>query len=264
MPYSAPSHITYPLLIDDREGSKDLVVDGYLASLGVPHELTRLDSADAAITGYHQDNLIAIGVERKRVDDLIASVDEGRLTNSQLIKMAEYYQVSYLIIEGMYRLGRDNVIEKEVGNSWRPIMNKHMTYTRLMGSIIHMQQCGVKVLHTNTAYETAVMLRSLHDWWSKPWHEHDYQEVYTNFQLDGTARTSQGPIRYKDLNDSGKLTWAWAQCLPGVMSKAAEFVVRFKVPRAMANAGLSDYEAIVGKGKRANKILEVISGKAAR
>ena len=255
--------IVFPILIDDRVGSRDLVDDGYMDTLGVPYELTRLASADFVITGNGQNNeLITIGIERKVVDDLIASIDEGRVTNLQLINMAETYQQAYLLIEGMYRLGRDNVIEKVVGNNWRPVMNKNMTFTRLLGSIIHIEQTGVKVIHTNSSYETAVSLRAIHSWWSKPWQDHEYQEIYQNHKLDGAARTSRGPLRYKDLPDHSKLLWRWAQDLPGVMSKAAEFVVQFSTPQNLANCNLSDLENIVGKGKTARRILEMIRGKA--
>jgi ERCC4-type nuclease len=252
----------YPILVDDRVGSRDIVDDGYLDTLGVPYELTRIQSGDFAITGYGSDGLTMIGIERKRVDDLIASIDGGRVTNAQLVTMDDFYQVRYLLIEGMHRLGRDNTIEKVVGNSFLPCVNRNMTYTRLLGSLIHIQQTGVKLVYTNTSYETAVALRAIHSWWSKPWHEHEYQEVYTAHKLDGAARTSQGLLRYRDLADPAKLLWRWAQDLPGVMSKAAEFVVKFKTAQNLANANLSDIEEVVGKGKTARKILEVIRGKA--
>ena len=90
------------LLIDYREGSHDLVAP-LKKALGASNvEETELPSGDLAFTGRGEGGVpVEIGIEFKKLSELIGSVRTGRLQGYQLPAMQESgYDFKWLLVEG--------------------------------------------------------------------------------------------------------------------------------------------------------------------
>lgn len=89
------------VLIDDRSGSKDLIKHPPLDSIGV---LTRLEGADVCINGQDETGKdILIGLEVKSIADLVSSMANGRLQDTQTPLLVKNHDVSWLICYGGFR-----------------------------------------------------------------------------------------------------------------------------------------------------------------
>jgi len=94
------------ILVDDREGSKQLVPS--LVKAGLPAVLDRLDYGDLYWVGRGQHGKpVSIAVEFKTVGECISSLRTGRLQGHQLLGMRgaapdepTLYDFCYLLIEG--------------------------------------------------------------------------------------------------------------------------------------------------------------------
>lgn len=108
------------MLIDDREGSKDLIHSPALRDVAT---LARLDSGDVAILGNGPDGpgTLNVGIEYKSVMDFLSSMATGRLTGTdgQLDRMLREYDVVWLLIRGTYRAGPGNRLEVLRGGRFR-------------------------------------------------------------------------------------------------------------------------------------------------
>lgn len=87
------------LLVDTRAGSNELV--GPLAQAGLPVEETILEFGDVAFLGRGEHGAdLMIGIEHKKLADLVQSLQSDRLAGHQLPGMLDTYQRPYLLIEG--------------------------------------------------------------------------------------------------------------------------------------------------------------------
>src|SRR5438105_4306269 len=76
---------------------------GIINRLGVRAELNDLDFGDAAFEGRSPAGMIAVGIERKTLHDLVRCIDDARLSGHQLIGMKQMYTVRAVIIEGHWK-----------------------------------------------------------------------------------------------------------------------------------------------------------------
>ena len=87
------------ILVDPRAGSKELI--GPLLAVGLPVEATHLDFGDIAFLGRGEaGKQVFIGLEHKKLADLVGSLNSDRLAGHQLRGMVDTYDRHYLIIEG--------------------------------------------------------------------------------------------------------------------------------------------------------------------
>src|SRR5215471_7722117 len=131
------------ILIDERVGSKELLP--YFKPFDVEAEICRLGFADAAFVGNGPDGIISIGIERKVLGDLLASMRAERLAGHQLDGLLENYQVNYLIVEGICRPGRNGELEQIRGNDWRAIYigRTPMLYREMDNFLTTMEAVGI-------------------------------------------------------------------------------------------------------------------------
>jgi ERCC4-type nuclease len=164
------------IFIDDRIGSKELAP--YL-SKGIRHQLTRLQSADAAWMGNGPNgpNTAFIGVERKRLRDFLSSIETGRLTGHQLIGMANSYHYLYLVVEGIWREGHSGLIETpRAKGKWEPLDlgSRRFTVSTLdnfSNSIAIF--LNVIVVFSPSLARTGAWISNTYRWWtSKQWSQH--------------------------------------------------------------------------------------------
>lgn len=98
------------ILVDPRAGSKDFIRP--LESLGIPIDVTTLDFGDFAFMGRGEKGAaVRIGIEHKKVGDLLSSLATGRLVGYQLVGgptsdgeiktgLLGTYDRAYLMVEG--------------------------------------------------------------------------------------------------------------------------------------------------------------------
>jgi hypothetical protein len=97
------------LFVDDRAGSSDLVPG--LQRLGLPVTVKRLTSGDIMFTGRGERGApVVIGIEHKRLSDLIQSLNDGRLVGTQIPAMLAMFDRSHLIIEGDWQRETDGSV----------------------------------------------------------------------------------------------------------------------------------------------------------
>lgn len=159
--------------LDDRVGAKEL--ERYFPSGTVVVE--RLEFGDAAFMGNGPDGPCLVGVERKKVHDLVNSIANGRLSGHQLIGLCNSYNEVYLVVEGVCRPNpEDGLLEVWSRRCWHPLeMGSRRFMARDVWAYLETMRMvmGVGVWHTANQEETAQWIRALHYWWThKDFAEH--------------------------------------------------------------------------------------------
>jgi ERCC4-type nuclease len=119
----------------------------------------------------------SIGVERKRLRDMLSSMETGRLANHQLLGMANAYHYSYIVVEGIWRAGASNFIEIPKGyGKWETLkLGSRPFTTSSMDNFVNTLQCmlGVTVIFTPSLARTAIWITNVYRWWTaKKWSQH--------------------------------------------------------------------------------------------
>lgn len=159
--------------IDRRTGSNDLQ-----QHMQAPSLLVELEFGDVCFSGNGPDGDVLIGIERKKIPDLIGSINTGRLSGHQLPGLMKQYDVVYLVIEGIVRADKQTdelLVSKDGGKSFRSASHgKHvwtmegMTHYLTTLSVI----CGVKIIVSKSIRDTVKHIEYLYSWWQKPWAKH--------------------------------------------------------------------------------------------
>lgn len=225
-----------PLLIDYRDGSKDLLK--YLPStLAVE---TTLEFGDAMVMGYGpSDSIVSVGVEVKSVSDLLSSVNTGRLQGHQLPGMLRDYAVPWLLYYGSYRPGDSGNLEVRRGKTWTNFRlgSRPVPYIYLEGILLDLCAVGIRVKHVFNAEEAAAWLICLHRWWSKKWSEHKGLKVF-----DCSKEVSLLP----GLSAEQEQIATIAQKLPGIgFDRAMAVAHHFPSVERMILAGAGEWAEIV-------------------
>lgn len=156
------------IYIDNRIGSKEL--QPYFPKKLTT--LTTLEYGDVMFLGVdeHDNPTISVGIERKRINDLITSMTSGRLSGYQIPGMRNCYTVVYLIVEGLWRPNpRDGLLEFSRAKSWTPLTLGARTFmAREIYNYLNSLQilCGVCISRTGSIRETSQLILSLYKWWT--------------------------------------------------------------------------------------------------
>lgn len=246
------------LLIDDRAGSNELLP--FFADDRDNVVACRLDSGDVAIPGNGPDGDILVGVEVKKVPDLLASESTGRLAATQLPRLLVDYQEIWLLVIGDYRPGVNGALQVARGGSWQNhrVGSREVPYSYLEGFLIELQTAGVNYERVGNNREAAWFIRVLEHWWSKPWDKHKAMKKF-----DRSDRMAGGMM---DLNDPKyrllMQTATTANSFPTVGWERAWAIAHcFDSPFAFMSATPSQLEEVPGIGKvLANSIHRSIHG----
>lgn len=210
------------------------------AGIGVVVE--RLEYGDCMFEGSGENGSCVVGVERKRLQDLVNSMVERRLSGSQLRGMYKTYDYIFLVAEGIWRRGKGGEIEELRGREWRPFFSastkRAVMYRQLAAYLTTLElRGGVRVRRTERASDTAALYVDLWHWFNdKDWAEHrSHDQIYTAISLPG-ARGKGGMQRVVQ-REPGVL-WKMAAQLPGLDRKAEGVADHFQSVRNMALAGL--------------------------
>lgn len=93
--------------VSSAVGSKEL--RGPILSLGVSCESISLQFADAAFEGNGPSGTMLVGIERKTLHDILDCIESARY-NQQRLGMGRTYQVSMLVIEGLWKPREDGIL----------------------------------------------------------------------------------------------------------------------------------------------------------
>jgi ERCC4-type nuclease len=232
--------------IDDRENPRDnpsLDLQPLIESLGVKTKLDHLPYGDYCFVGNGPagPGMAFVGVERKRIKDLLSSMRTGRLHGHQLPGMTGHYDFCYLIVEGIVRRNPENgLLEMGVSGSWREVT---VGSSRFMADTLEHFLCTteltqVTVRRTSGARESAEQLVSLYHYWNnKLWSEHkSLKVIYT--PPNPVVACGELPLVRR-----------WAKELHGVgYEKSMAVADRFGSGRVLACAPVQEWVKIPGIG----------------
>jgi ERCC4-type nuclease len=252
-----------PILVDPRVGSGEFAP--ILEKLGVRAELAMLEAADFSISGRAADGSTAcVGIERKTIADFLTSCLSGRLSGEQLPKLAENYDVVYLLLEGRCARGSDGelLIEHHGRIQTVPWGFKVWTYDELLGRILTLsQRAGLQFLRTESATESANAVVATYWWWIKGEGAHTSHLQMHKPRL--VASNPLGDIVPKTPEEKQKAQVALtASTLPGVGQSRAEAAAEvFPSIATMVMADEDAWKAVPGVGKgTAKKVVSAIWG----
>jgi ERCC4-type nuclease len=153
------------LLIDSRIGSADLAEP--LKAMGLEVETTTLEFADIAFEGRGNDDAaVFIGIELKKLPDLISSLRTGRLSGHQLPGLTEIFDYRWLLVEGTWRPDvKGRITTPRRYSQWATLpgmpvseMEKRILTLELLG--------GLRIRHTSSRACTLHFIASLYRWWT--------------------------------------------------------------------------------------------------
>lgn len=237
------------LLIDPRAGSENYIAP--LRALGAPVEIVQLDYADVAFPDAHGRG---IGLELKKLPDLLSCITTKRFSGHQLPGLVQSYAEVYLIIEGIWRPNpSDGVLEVWRGG-WVPAGHgKRKTMYRDLDAYLTTMEVkgGVRLRRTTSEEETARVVYGLYRWYEA------IDEHKSHLALKPVARDAA-------LFHTPSLAHRIAAELPHLgYQKGAVAAEHFGSVKAMVNAEAKEWLAVEGVGKKiAKEIVEAVNGTA--
>lgn len=249
LPVHSPNRI---IDIDPREGSRDLAAP--LRALGLTVELRQMEYGDVAFTGHGPHGPCRVGIEYKTLSDLLGSMRTGRLAGHQLPGMAKHYQYVFLLIRGTWREGANGMVEEPVRGGWREVRLGTTTYDyRELSGFINTLEilCGVRVRRCGNNGEVYSAIKSLYNWFGKPWEDHGSHQTLFTAPNPGAA------FLYKP-----SLLRRVAKELPGVgWERSADIAKHFNSVVDLCCAGAKELEQVPGIGRGiARKIVAALNG----
>ena len=153
------------VIVDERVGSKDLAEP--LMEMGLDVEVMALPFSDICFEGRGDNDVpVFVGVELKKLPDLISSLRSGRLSGHQLPGLLGTFDFHFLLVEGTWRpdaKGRITTPRRYSQWSTLPGMNvaemeKRVLTLELMG--------GLRVRHTGSRPVTLHFIANLYRWFN--------------------------------------------------------------------------------------------------
>ena len=188
-----------------------------------------------------EDTPCVVGIERKRMRDMVNSMRGGRFSGEQLPKLMTYDRV-YLIFEARWKTDwvTGQLMEKW-GREWSPVFSgtKQIMCGLEMTSFLNdiRDKTPVTVLHSEDPRQTVELVMSLAHSWSKPWSTRTHH-------LD-----IHRPGRYVEIEKTSTVRRV-AYSLSGVgWDKSATIESHFSTVAAMVEATVKDWERLPGFGK---------------
>lgn len=237
-----------------KRDKKDLVE--LIRRIGVKAETIELPFGDMALEGNGPKGTVSIGIERKRLHDMLTCIDDSRYSAHQLVGMKQLYSPNcqFLLVEGMWRPHDPGgyIMEGDTKGGWwvckpggRPVL-----YSKLRRYLLSVAMSGVHVLFTRDMFQTAYDVCELYHWFQKKWNQH-------------TALLEKQKMLIPSLSGKPPLVRRWAEEIEGVGLVHGDAAVKlFKTPIALANSDWEEWASIPRIGKpTALDIVAQIEGK---
>lgn len=239
------------MLVDDQSGSKDLYP--YIRALTTECLLTRIDPPFADIAWYGNgpdDKQVKVGVEYKKLPDVLDCMMDGRFAAHQAVGMVEHYDRRYLLIEMQrHRFDRNNgILQRMKGNNWYDVMRngRGFTYRDLEHWVTTVEeQAQFRVVKVYDEYESARWTFSKYTWYTaKGWDEHDSFKQF-HVPPPPTAAFVKPNVVRRVAKEIGGIGW----------DRSIPVATHFGSVYNLATADASDWASIqVGEDKNGHKI----------
>ena len=252
------------LILDRRETDLEPILRRHDVEVVV----SELEFGDLLFTGNGPDGECMVGVERKRLSDLVNSMKDRRLSGHQLAGLWRSVDYVFLFLESVFRPGPHGEIEELRGRDWRPFYSvgkggSAIAYAQVQSYLTSLEMLGnVVVRRSPNMNATAAQYAALYSWFQKPWGQHHaHSQIYTNTPEKGHG-TGWGTPHAHD-EEFGKYgrgraivvgkppstCWRMASQLPGIDRRAEKVAEHFGSVRAMVEAGEKEWATIDGIGK---------------
>lgn len=227
--------------------------------IGIPcddYPLSVMPFGDACFSGNGPDGPITVGIERKKLPDLLQCIDDARLSAHQMVGMRDNYQKCYLIVEGVWKphengLLMEGYISGQNKLSWGPhrYRSQSVMYSKLRRYLFSVSHAGFDVIFTRDIFQSCYDICEAYHYWSK-----DYSKHTSMVELQKHAIPT--------LNGKPKLVREWAFAIEGVGVKHSEAAQRlFGTPIRLANSDEEDWMKLDGVGvATAQRIVREING----
>lgn len=219
--------------------------DDLFTALGSLAVKAPIPHGDAIFFGvWEDDHPIRILVERKKIPDMVESVNSGRYLNQAQQAIDSGFEVLVLIVEGVVRPGRDGILEQHKTSKarksyWVQVLPA-MMYSRFDGYLSELAiYTGIRVKRSTGVKETAAQIKVLWQMFQKPPSDHQsLKQIWEpNHKTDFLKRPS--------------LVRKVAAQFPGIgWGRSGAVDGHFKSVADMVNAGVSDWEAVPGIGHK--------------
>lgn len=233
------------ILVDPRIGSAHLI-EPLRKRLNCKVKGQRLNGGDLCFMGNGPDGEMAIGIELKEIRDFLGSMRSGRLAGDQIVKMSQDYQMSFVIIQGLWRPGRTGLLEVWRGGKFQTLdlaakgsgLHKCFHYAEPFKHLVSLSVVkNIIVLRSSNVEETIWQIIHLYEWFQKPWDHH----------------RSTDPIKLQTevVFHRISLLRKIASVLPGIgWTRSAAVEKAFISVFHMVNAPVESWEAIQGIGPK--------------
>lgn len=241
------------ILIDRRKGSADLLP--LIKRIGLSSQLDTLPAGDASFEGNGPSGTVLIGIERKKLRDILACINDGRYAGFQQHGMAELYSIRFIIVEGIWKPSEEGdlleySLRKNSKGEWKwgwYTMEPPVMYDKLFRFMVSATFTGgTHWLRSGSPFETAWQIVSLYHWWNKKWDNHRSMAAIQEMNIPQFTRPS--------------FEQEVASRIVGIgVARSLEAARIFKTLPAMVRATALDWQQIDGIGPgTARKIVKQI------
>jgi ERCC4-type nuclease len=245
------------ILIDYREKEAKELQRIFL-SIGVASEIATLEFGDFALEGNGPHGKTLVGIERKKLHNVLSVIDSGQYSGHQGPGMYQMYGHRFFLVEGDWAPGRlpnmlGMLLERFPNmTGFAPCRYRagKVMYSKLYRYLLSISMSGVTVLHSRNLYETAVNITEVYHWFQKSWSNH-------------TSLITMQNLAIPSLGGKPSLVRRWAAELEGIDVKLSQEADKiFKTPIALAQSDHFDWVKIKGLGvARAKHIIGEIWGR---
>lgn len=228
------------LLIDNRVGSKELAEP--LANLGLPVELTTLEFGDISFAGRGiGGEVLQIGIEFKKLGELVQALSSGRLAGHQLPGMVQGYERRYLLIEGEWITNAAGMLQRRTGQGeYKPLPGAPPVAELLKRLLTYAHRGGMTPWPTKSRADTLRWIAAAYRFWTdKDLDEHKSHIAIYNADVDSRLGAPTSQFRHT------------ASTLPAIgaeASRAAE--LKFGSIYEAVIASADDWAGLEVNGKR--------------
>jgi len=242
------------IYLDDRAGSKELY----------PHlpksrtELCRLDFGDIFFSGKGPDGVIDVGIEYKKIPDLVDCMQTGRFAAHQLPGMAKVYDVVYLLIEGRFKSRYDGILQwyhtekKKWHCPFGGAKRRPTTEHEFLSWITTMETQGqCRLRWSNDLQQSARIINSLFRWWQKEYSKHKSLNVFHDTGPKHASLFNPIPLSRKIVSQIEGVGWEKSKALADAFPTVFDLAI----------ADEKELQKVNGVGKKlAQSIMKQIRG----
>lgn len=229
------------ILVAHEQSSLELL--DTINKIGVKAEKHVLPYGDYAFEGNGPSGRMFIGIERKKLHDMLSCVDDSRYSAHQKIGMAQYYKRSYLMVEGVWKPHDQTGHLMEGFNAGKSFgyckqRSQPVMYHKLYRYLLSVGNSGVQIDYTRDPYHTAFNICECYHYYQKKWDSH-------------TSMLETQKLNIPSLSGKPSLARRWAAEVEGLgvkLSMAAASV--FRTGYDLAHADEFDWMEVDGVTSR--------------